>query len=88
MNQRDVRESRRRVRRRSGALMALIVAPIVLFAAAAKILEVHYYPAGDVRNEPLFWAVTGVIALVVAGVLVAGAIRGLNRHNEPDPPDD
>ncbi len=60
--------------------MALIVGPIVLFVAAIRSLEPHDYPAGDMRNEPLFWIVFGVAMLVVIGALMVGSIRELRRR--------
>jgi len=59
--------------------MALIVGPIVLFVVAVRVLEPHDYPAGDIRNEPLFWIMTGVVALIVIGTLIAGSIRLLRK---------
>jgi hypothetical protein len=50
---------------------------------AVKILEPHDYPAGDIRNEPLFWIVMAVVALVVVGALLVGAIRVLVRPRAP-----
>lgn len=61
-------------------MMALIVGPIVLIVAAIKIFEQHDYPAGDIRNEPLFWAFTGVVALAVIGGLMVGSIRSYHGN--------
>jgi len=80
MKEPDWEQVRRRARRRSGAMMALILGPIVLIVWAIKILEPHDYPAGDIRNEPLFWTVAAVVALVVIGALMAGSIRELRRR--------
>jgi len=79
MTEPDWEEVRRRARRRAAATMALIVGPIVLFAAAIKIFQPHDYQAGDMRNEPLFWVLTGVVALVLIGALMVVSIREL-RH--------
>jgi hypothetical protein len=65
-------------------MMALIVAPILLLVAAVKILERHDYPAGDIRNEPLFWIVVGVAMLILVGALVVGSIRALTRDEVRD----
>jgi uncharacterized membrane protein len=43
----------------------------------------HDYPARDQRNEPLFWVVVGLVALLVVSVLVVGAIRTLRRGPTP-----
>jgi hypothetical protein len=83
VNERDLNDFRRHARRRSGAAMALFVGPIVLVVTAVKILEPHDYPAGDIRNEPLFWIVMAVVALVVIGALLVGAIRVLVRPRAP-----
>jgi hypothetical protein len=80
MKEPDWERFRRRARRRSGAIMGLVVGPIVLFGWALKILEPHHYPAGDIRNEPLFWIIGGLLTLVVIGTLIAGSIRELTRR--------
>ncbi|MEX0629648.1 MAG: hypothetical protein WD508_03235 [Chloroflexota bacterium] len=77
MTEPDWKEVRRRARRRAGATMALIVGPIVLFVWAIKIFEPHDYPAGDMRNEPLFWVLAGVVALVLIGAIMVGSVRAL-----------
>jgi hypothetical protein len=68
-------------------MMALIVGPVVLIGLALRTLGPHDYPAGDIRNEPLFWAALGVLGLVVIGTLVIGSIRLLIRGNRSDRPD-
>lgn len=65
-------------------MMALVVAPIVLLVATVKILERHNYPAGDIRNEPLFWIVVGVAVLILLGGLVVGSIGVLTRDGKRD----
>lgn len=77
MNEPDWEGARRRAFRRSGAVMGLIVGPVVLLVAAIKILEPHDFPPGDLRNEPLFWIVMGVVMLVVVGAPMVGSVRVL-----------
>jgi len=79
-------QGRKSYRRRSGALMALIVGPIVLLVAVVKVFEPHHYPSGDVRNEPLFWIGLAVAALLLTAILVVGSIRTLRRGSRRDPP--
>jgi hypothetical protein len=81
------RQNTGRARRRAGAIMALLVGPVILVVIALRTLGPHNYPAGDIRNEPLFWAALGVLALVVIGTLVIGSIRLLIRGNTSDRPD-
>jgi hypothetical protein len=57
-----------------------------LFIVVSRSLEAHDYPAGDLRNEPLFWLAVGgvlgglcVVALIQAIVLVIRARRGSGR---------
>ena len=57
--------------------MALIVGPFVLLIAAIRALAPDDYPAGDVRNEPLFWVASFAVVAFVAGGLLIGAIRSL-----------
>jgi hypothetical protein len=59
--------------------MALIIAPLVILGAVVKIVQQHDYPAGDVRNEPLFWMATGTFFFLIGGVVLIGAIRELRR---------
>jgi len=77
----EMKEFRRRVRRRTAAQMALIVSPIILLVMAVKVLEPHNYPEGDMRNEALFWLLLGFASLVLVGALLVGSIREL-RHGE------
>lgn len=60
--------------------MALTIAPIVMFVAAFKMLEPHDYPAGDIRNEPLFWIALGLALLFLGGALIVGSIRTLRER--------
>lgn len=86
-NDRDAAEvqlARRRIRRRGRAQMSLIIAPVLVLGAVVKILERHDYPAGDVRNDPLFWIVTGAFLAVVAALLIIRSIRILKR-GDADP---
>ena len=42
-------EARRRSKQRSGAMISLVVGPIILAVAAVKVFEPHEYPLGDIR---------------------------------------
>jgi hypothetical protein len=53
--------------------------PFALAITAARALEPHNYPAGDVRNEPVFWALVGLVTLLFVGTLMTLALRHL-RH--------
>ena len=55
--------------------MALIISPIVLVGTVIRALETHAYPHGDVRNEPAFWIVLVVLAVLAMGALAVGSIR-------------
>jgi hypothetical protein len=79
MSEERLLEFRKRARRRAGAMMALVIGPLVLVGAAVKVVQVHDYPAGDLRNEPVFWMVTGAFFLLVIGGLIFSAIRELRR---------
>lgn len=70
-----IQEERRRARRRSGAVMALIVGPIVLVGTVLRAVEAHSSPSGDIRNEPAFWIAIVVLALLVLGGMIVGSIR-------------
>lgn len=67
--------------------MALIVGPVVLLVFAVRTLGPHDYPAGDIRNEPLFWVAVGGFVLVIIGAMLVGSIRLLLRGDTSDPPD-
>jgi hypothetical protein len=84
MNERDWDAFRRGARRRSAAVMGLILGPIILLGAAVKVVEPHDYPAGDPRNEPLFWMMFAVVALVLVGSLLVGSIRELRKREPSD----
>jgi hypothetical protein len=79
-----IAESSRRIKKRAGAQMALIVGPVVLLIAAIRALAPHDYPAGDIRNEPLFWMALFAFFAVVAGALIIGSIRYLLRGEPSD----
>jgi hypothetical protein len=74
-----LRQARERIKRRSGAWMALIIGPAIVLLAAVKVLEPHDYPAGDFRNEPLFWIAFGFVVLALVGTMMIGSIRMLLR---------
>jgi uncharacterized membrane protein YozB (DUF420 family) len=84
MNEQDWEAFRRRARRRSGAMMVLIVGPVILFVVAVTVFRPHHFPAGDIRNEPLFWIVAAIIAVAFIGTLIAGSVRELRRPDDPD----
>lgn len=81
----DLDEARRRIKRRSGAMMSLVAGPFVLIVAAIKVFQQHDYPSGDIRNEPIFWLVVGIGAVILAGLLVLGSLRELRRADRRDP---
>ena len=64
-----------RMQRRYGAMGMLIIAPFILLIAGVRVFEQHEYPAGDIRNEPWFWAAVGVAVLVFLGIAMVGSIR-------------
>jgi hypothetical protein len=76
---RDHRGRRRGLGSRTNAWNLLIASAVILIVAAGAIFSPHDYPAGDPRNEPIFWIVVGAIALLLAGAAVVGAIRTLTR---------
>lgn len=80
------REIGKRMQRRYGAMGMLIIAPLILLMAAVKFFEQHDYPAGDLRNEPAFWAALGVAALIFVGVAMVGSIREIPRSSSDGPP--
>ena len=80
-----LRQARKRIKRRAGAWMSLVVGPAILIVLALKLFERHDYPAGDLQNEPLFWIVLGLFIVVLVATLVTGSIRVLLQR-EPDPP--
>jgi hypothetical protein len=74
-----VAAAQERVRRRSGAYMAVVIGPAILLLALVKILEDHDYPQGDIRNEPAFWAIFGLVAFLLIGTMMLGSLRYLLR---------
>jgi hypothetical protein len=66
--------------------MSLIIAPLVMLGAVVKIVERHDYPTGDLRNDPLFWIVTGAFFFLVGGTLIVGSIRALRIGDVDVPP--
>jgi hypothetical protein len=73
---------------RTNAWISLIVSALIVFVVASRIFEPHDYPAGDQRNEPLFWVVIGVVFLLIVTALVVGAVRTLRRGLTPGDEDD
>jgi galactitol-specific phosphotransferase system IIC component len=85
MNDGDWEAYRRELRRRASATLALIIAPIIVLIAVVKGLGPHDYPAGDIRNEPVFWILVVIAALIVVGALFLGSFRVLRRDRRQDP---
>lgn len=81
----DLDAARRRIKRQSGAMMAVVVGPFVLIVAVIKVFQQHDYPSGDVRNEPIFWIVVGIGAVMLVGLLVFGSLRELRRVGRRGP---
>jgi hypothetical protein len=69
-----------RTRRRASAAVALAFSPFVLALAALKVAEPHRYAAGDVRNDPTFWVVLGLVTLVVVAVVAVRSIAVLRER--------
>jgi hypothetical protein len=70
---------RRRARRRRSAMFALVLEPFVLLVTAIRVFEPHEYPHGDIRNEPLFWAIIGLVFVLFASAFLIMAIRILRE---------
>ena len=75
------RERIRRARRRQTAWIFLFLGPFGLAITLARALEPHKYPAGDFRNEPMFWGLVVLVTLLFFGTLMTLAVRRL-RQNE------
>lgn len=73
---------------RTNAWISLLVSALIVLTLPFRIFGPHDYPAGDQRNEPLFWVVVGVFFLLIVTVLVVGAIRTLRRGPKPGEEDD
>jgi hypothetical protein len=71
---------RRRARRRRTALIALVLEPFILVVTAIRVFEPHEYPHGDIRNEPLFWAVIGLVFVLFASTFLITAVRILREN--------
>lgn len=74
---RYLREAEERIRRRSGAYMGLVIGPVILFVVALKLGEAHNYPAGDIRNDPIFWLAIASFFVVISMILIIGSLRVL-----------
>lgn len=74
-NEPDRMATRRRARRRRTAMVALILEPFILLVTALSVFKPHEYPRGDIRNEPLFWAVIGLGFVLFAGAFLITAVR-------------
>lgn len=85
MNEKDWEAYRRGLRRKTSATLAVIVAPIIFVIAIVKGLGQHDYPAGDIRNEPMFWIIVVAASVLLVGALVIGSIRVLWRERRRDP---
>lgn len=84
----DKRGRQRGLGSRTNAWISLLVSALIVFVVAARAFGPHDYPAGDQRNEPLYWVVVGVFFLLVVSVLVVRAIRTLRRGPTPGDEDD
>ena len=71
------RERIRRTRQRQTAWLFLVLGPYALGIVAIRALGPHDYPAGDYRNEPLFWVLFALLALLIWGTFMTLAIRRL-----------
>lgn len=79
----QARERIRRARRRQAAWFILVLwAPLALLIAGVKLLERHDYPAGDLRNEPVFWVGVALVTVLFVGVMVILAVRRLRKIDE------
>ncbi len=79
----QARERIRRARRRQGAWFILVLwAPLALLIAGGRLLERHDYPAGDLRNDPVFWVGVAVITVLFVGVMATLAVRRLRETDE------
>lgn len=79
-------ETTRRIKRRSGAWMSFVIGPVILVVTLLKVLESHDYPAGDIRNEPIFWAILAALAVILVAILIGGSIRELTLDSRERPP--
>ena len=71
------RQRLRRTKQRQTAWVFLVLGPYALGIVVLRTLGPHEYPSGDYRNEPLFWVLFALLALVFWGTLMTLAIRRL-----------
>jgi hypothetical protein len=60
--------------------MLLVIAPAVALGAVLRGLGSHEYPAGDIRNEPLFWLAVVAGTIILAAVMLVSAVREIRRR--------
>jgi hypothetical protein len=70
-------------RRRQAAWGWLILGPWILLGTALKVFSPHDYPAGDVRNEPAFWAALALVVLIFVGAILVSVVRYLRSTPPP-----
>lgn len=78
-NEPDWIDFRRRARRRQTAMFILVLGPFVLLVTGLRVVESHDYPQGDIRNEPLFWALVALVAALFVGAFILNAVRVLRE---------
>ena len=78
------RDRIRRARRRQTAWFFLFLGPWGLVITLGRALEPHHYPAGDFRNEPLFWAFVVLATVLFLGTLMILAVRRLRGEEAGD----
>jgi hypothetical protein len=82
---RYLREAKKRIRRRSGAYGGLLIGPFVLVVAVLKLTEARNYPAGDIRNDPLFWAAFSGFLVAISMITIISSLRLLRRGSSGSP---
>lgn len=75
----DWQEVHRRARRRASATLFVVGCPIAAVVIVFGVIQPHTYPSGDIRNDPLFWAVAAGAALMFIAALFVLAVRELRR---------
>jgi hypothetical protein len=57
----------------------VFLGPFGLAITLANAVEPHKYSAGDLRNEPMFWALVVLVTLVFLGTLMVLAVGRLRQ---------